>query len=66
MNQSLRYPRVWLRLQDCEGSSVSSWHNAHLVTAQYLRGRATCLKSMVHLSQYASACLTVAMDLRNL
>jgi len=28
---SLRYPRVWLRLQDCEGPSIPPWNNAHLI-----------------------------------
>jgi hypothetical protein len=57
MNRFLQYPRVWLRLQDCEGSSVPSWYNAHLVTNQYLGGRVARLKStffachtLVHIS----------------
>jgi hypothetical protein len=35
MNAVLRYPRVWLCIQDCEGSSVPSRHNAHIFSAQH-------------------------------
>jgi hypothetical protein len=29
----LRHPRLWFCLQDCQGSSVPPWNNAHLIPA---------------------------------
>ena len=67
MNRFLQYPRVWLRLQDCEGSSVPPWYNAHLVTDQYPGGRIARLKSTFLLVTLCwSIHLTVAMVSRKL
>src|ERR1700744_306238 len=54
MNAVLRYPRVWLCVQDCEGSSVPSRHNAHIVSARHPWRRIACLKSTRKLDSHAT------------
>lgn len=54
MNAVLRYPRVWLCVQDCEGSSVPSRYHAHIVSTRHPWRRIACLKSTRELDSHAT------------